>query len=323
MKTVLTFSLVTSFLMCLVCPVQAEPIHVTSLQCEVTKNYPPCPSVKPLEFGLRQFYENGKCGYKDASGNVRIPAKFDRCLDNFHNGVAKVCMVAGKDKWGSKQYKCGFIGPDGVFVVEPKYERVFDFSEGLAAVQQGKLIGYIDRKGEMVIEPRFNRAWEFQDGLALVTYDYNIGSPKKGFIDTKGNIVLKVEAYNVRPFSDGLAMVQKGHKCGYINKKGDLVIPAKFKRANDFYNGLAPVTLENPGQPDTLGYINKSGEFVIVFEPSSNVNSISSFDGELARITFDCVDVEENGKKFRRCTSGCMNRSGQIVGNCISSSIYH
>ncbi len=323
MKTVLTFSLVISFLICFVHHLQAEPIRVTSLQCEITKNYPPCPTVKPPEFGLRQFYKNGKCGYKDASGKVRIPAKFDRCLDNFHNGVAKVCVVTGKDKWGSKQYKCGFIGPDGVFAIEPKYERVYDFSEGLAAVQQGELIGYINKTGEMVIEPRFNRAWEFQDGLALVTYDYHIGSPKKGFIDNQGNIVLKVDAYNVRPFSDGLAMVHKEHNCGYINKTGKLVIPAKFKRANDFNNGLAPVTLEIPGQPDMLGYINKRGEFVIVFEPSSNVHSISSFDGEFARITFNCEDVEEKGKKFKRCKSGCMNRSGKIVGNCIFSFIYH
>ena len=325
MKMFIQFILIISFLIYFVHPVQAEPIRVTSLQCEITSNYlpPPCPTFKPLEFSLRQFYKNGKCGYKDAYGKVQIPAKFDRCLDNFHNGVAKVCMVIGKDKWGDKQYKCGFIGPDGTYVIEPKYDEVFDFNEGFAAVKQGKLIGYINKNGEMVIEPRFNRAWEFRNGLALVTYDYHIGSPKKGFIDTQGNIVIKVDYYNVRPFSDDLAMVQKGHKCGYINRKGELAIPTKFKRANDFNNGLAPVTLEIPGQPDTLGYINKIGEFGIVFEPSSKVHSISPFDGELARITFDCKDAEGKGKKVKKCKSGCINRSGKIVGNCISTTMYN
>ena len=78
----------------------------------------------------------------------------------------------------------------------------------------------------------------------------------------------------------------------------------KFKGAADFDNGLAPFTLETRRQPDTLGYANKRGEFVIVFEPSSNLHSISYFDGELARITFDCENVEEKGRKSKRCKTG-------------------
>jgi len=87
----------------------------------------------------------------------------------------------------------------------------------------------------------------------------------------------------------------------------------KFKGAADFNNGLAPCTLENCDQPDTLGYIIKTGEFVIVFEPSSNVHSIISFDGEHARITFDCENVEEKGRKSKRCKIGCINRRAKLL----------
>ena len=58
------------------------------------------------------------------------------------------------------------------------------FSEGLAAVQEGRKEGYINKKGKWVIEPQFNEAGDFSEGLASV---------KKGkkyiFIDKSGKRV--------------------------------------------------------------------------------------------------------------------------------------
>jgi hypothetical protein len=54
--------------------------------------------------------------------------------------------------------KVGCIDKTGKVIVEPKFEEVEAFSEGLAFVEIEGKRGFIDKTGNMVIEPRF----EFQ-----------------------------------------------------------------------------------------------------------------------------------------------------------------
>ena len=42
----------------------------------------------------------------------------------------------------------GPVGP--VFVIEPKFEGAYPFSEGLAMVKVGKAVGYIDKTGRYI-----------------------------------------------------------------------------------------------------------------------------------------------------------------------------
>ena len=80
----------------------------------------------------------------------------------------------------------GFIDTDGNFAIEPKFEAVGAFSEGLcsAIVSSGEKWGYIDKNGNTVIDGAYTAAAEFSDGFALVKE----GNYYK-FIDTKGNVL--------------------------------------------------------------------------------------------------------------------------------------
>ena len=80
-------------------------------------------------------------------------------------------------------------------VIEPKFEYVAMFKEGLAPVNiggswndEGRFVGgkwgYVDTTGKMVIEPQFDDVWVFSHGLACVF----IGS-KMGYIDKTGKYV--------------------------------------------------------------------------------------------------------------------------------------
>ena len=66
----------------------------------------------------------------------------------------------------------GFIDKTGRFVIEPRFEEVSVFSEGLAfaGVRSGNslLYGYVDKTGHWVIKPQFNFAHAFSWGLAAV-----------------------------------------------------------------------------------------------------------------------------------------------------------
>lgn len=100
-----------------------------------------------------------------------------------------------------KNGKWGF-GNGLNIVIQPRFDEVFCFKDGLACVDDGGMFGYINDKGDYVIEPKFECAMSF---------------------------------------SEGLAVFFEGEKCGYINKEGNVVISAKYDAATAFENGRAKV----------------------------------------------------------------------------------
>jgi hypothetical protein len=78
--------------------------------------------------------------------------------------------------------KYGYIDRTGRVVIQPQWQDVGNFSNGLAPVHMGGgEYGYVDATGEIVIEPQFNKAAEFVDGIAVVSIFY-----ERGRIDEKG-----------------------------------------------------------------------------------------------------------------------------------------
>lgn len=131
-----------------------------------------------------------------------------------------------EDKEAEKWYQFkkdglwGMMDAEGNVKIAPLYNAYFEFSEGLAAVEdrEGK-VGYIDTKGTVVIPFNFYR-------------------PDPYTLDPKESKIV----YRKDTFSEGLAMVrnEKG-MCGYINRKGELVIPFNFYDAAAFQYGAAKV----------------------------------------------------------------------------------
>jgi hypothetical protein len=112
---------------------------------------------------------------------------------------------------------------DGEIVVEPQFQIVGNFSQGLASAmldtEDGEC-GYIDRKGKWKIEPIFNHAGTFSEGLANVQL---LGKTKWGFIDKKGETIIPAKWDMVSPFNKGLALVRRGKSSAYIDKDGELI----------------------------------------------------------------------------------------------------
>lgn len=225
----------------------------------------------PLDFdyttnfkqGLAWVKKNGKDGAIDKNGNIVIPFRDYKSVRSFSdNGWALVQLDNGKYQ---------FIDKTGRTVLEPKYKRVWDFTDGLAVVSipdldyfgnpdpYSNIYGYIDTSGELAIPMIYSFALSFKDGYAAVTRKED---RKAGFINTAGEIVIPFE-YNVtHSFHEGLAAVKLNKSYGFINKQGEVVIPFNFEEAEFFSEGLAAVKKPN----GSWGYINKQGEVVIPYK---------------------------------------------------------
>ena len=126
--------------------------------------------------------EDGKCGYADSTGRIRIELGPNiEATWPFVDGMARV-KVDGK--WG-------FIDTNGKMVIAPQYERVENFFEGLAGVKKDDKWGFVDKKGRIVVEPQFDEIWDFSNGLALFrSYD------QYGYIDKNGSVIYRMKVIN-------------------------------------------------------------------------------------------------------------------------------
>ncbi len=117
-----------------------------------------------------------------------------------------------------------------------------EFSQGLAFVRKGLLIGYIDTKGNEVIPFKFSNASNFSEELAAVVLN-----EKWGYINPKGETVIPFEYDLCFEFSLGLAAVRKDGKAGYINRKGEVVIPFIYEANGTFSKKLKLATVKKDG----------------------------------------------------------------------------
>lgn len=168
------------------------------------------------------------------------------------------------------------------YAIEPKYERVQNFSEGLAAVYANDRWGYVDKKGNVVIPLQYDYALPFHEGLAAVA-----SNGYWGFINKAGEVAIKpqFEMIDIQPddiggFSEGLAAVSIDDRWGFVDKSGNIVIKPQYDYAFSFSEGLAAVR-----HHDKWGYIDKQGKIVIelMYEFASSFSegaaSVYYFDG--------------------------------------------
>ncbi|MBO7570652.1 MAG: WG repeat-containing protein [Bacteroidales bacterium] len=161
--------------------------------------------------------------------------------------------------------KRGYIDKDGNIIIEPKYDMIEIFKDGLARVsvgadttmgyyyRRGGKYGYIDATGKIVIDTIFDEIEYFEDGLAR----FKING-KRGIIDKAGNYVVKPLYEDLGFFSEDLARVKSDGKWGYIDRSGKYVIEPQYEFAYGFSDGVASVRVDGK-----FGYIDKTGKFVI------------------------------------------------------------
>ncbi|MEZ4450224.1 MAG: WG repeat-containing protein [Nannocystaceae bacterium] len=232
--------------------------------------------------GLAPVKVDALWGYIDTRGTMVIPPTFSSA-SAFTDGMAHVqrgdeggfidpkgkfipdrpgTLQVGKFSEGLARFKAlnrigvaawGFIDKSGEIVLQPEYDMVHDFYDGLARVQVDDLYGFLDPKGKIAIEPTFAEVGDFHEGLAAV---HDEG--RSGYIDRQGEMVIDMEFRAGGPFSEGLASVGIGTRMGYIDRQGKVVIEPAYDVAEAFSDGRAAVRVNH-----RWGYIDRKGKMMI------------------------------------------------------------
>jgi len=202
--------------------------------------------------------------------DVIIPFRFD------HIKIHSCCTITMINDGGElNEYdeviggQWGFVDARGNIIVEPKYDSMGCFHDGLAVVVYNGKYGFIDKSGEIVIALEFDSLCpKFSEGFAMFRRD-----GRSGFINNAGQEVITHNAERFGTFSNGLAWVEHDGYIGFVASSGDFVIPPIFQSVLSFSEGFAGVNYNGK-----YGFINTAGDVVIPFE----YDAVRSFESGLA-----------------------------------------
>ncbi|MDR1594944.1 MAG: WG repeat-containing protein [Prevotellaceae bacterium] len=203
----------------------------------------------------------------------------------------------------SENGRWGFIDQTGKTVVPFIYEKVNDFSDGLAAVEKSKYKwGVVDKTGKEVvpciyssIEPEYEygRTTPFSNGVAFVTKAGKDGRSRHGFIDKTGKELTPfIFSNTLITISDRLVKIEDGYG-------NDRIFDRTTKELNpivyDYIGKLSEgrILVRKNGK---IGYVDTAGIEVI---PCKYLYSLSSdFSEGLASLTkykkYGCIDKNGN-----------------------------
>ncbi|MCS7004551.1 MAG: WG repeat-containing protein [Cytophagales bacterium] len=224
-------------------------------------------------------FEKGNYGVISLSGKLVIPAVYKK-IKNFSHELFKVythdkkqgfinkynneepLMFDEADDFVSdgfvhvkKNGKFGIMDETGRLLTECKYDKIDDFSDGMAKAKIGEQFLFINNEGkELLLKNQYEQVSNFRNGFAAVRKNN-----KWGYINKAGEEKIKPEYDKITPygFSEGLAAVYKYGKWGFVNTDGEIVIPFQYDEVEEFINGTAYVKKENKSF-----YIDKEGKCV-------------------------------------------------------------
>ncbi len=147
-----------------------------------------------------------------------------------------------------KNERIGFADTTGKITIDPAYDEVSDFKEGLSIVHKNDSVYFINKENVNTLQRIFADALPFHNGLAPVKVNH-----KWFLIDRSGEI--RSEAFDeVNELSEDLYIVKQANFYCAIDEYGQKIYPCKFDKLGDFKNSCAYYQLEGK-----YGFITKSG----------------------------------------------------------------
>lgn len=159
--------------------------------------------------GLRAIFKDGKYGFIDDEGRLRIANRYEE-VKPFSGGLAAVRI---QGKWG-------FIDRQENLVAQPVYGHVENFDRGHAIVTQNGLSGLIDESGKIVLPLRYDKIVMTDHNRFLIRQGSSFG-----LADARGAIIIHPKYDQLTDTGNGYVIVRRGKKCGLLTLRGVSTIP--------------------------------------------------------------------------------------------------
>ena len=113
--------------------------------------------------------------------------------------------------------------------------------DAIFAVKKGGKWGYIDGYGKVIIPLEYEKVGDFSEGLAAVRKD-----GKWGYINLKNEVVIPIEFTNIRvsSFKNGVATYYTDRGAGLINLKGEIIAEPKYNSIEYIKENVAIVSFD-------------------------------------------------------------------------------
>lgn len=250
--------------------------------------------MKKEDIQLYLFTENGKWGYMDKKGKVKIKPIYDGCCFEKYDMcectqsffIDEFCVIKTNKKYGLIDYR-------GNEIIKPQYDDlVYDKGEPFLRAKKIDKWGAIDFNNNIIFP------FIFDDHLSYNKQNAIGSGVIKGvsfLLDFKTKEMKPTNYDNIDWTNGNTAIVSKDKKYGYIDKNGDLIIGLQFQNAYGFFNGLAAIEVDNK-----WGFIDTTGKMII--NPQFN-DAWGFWEYENSLIAF----VEKNNK------SGTIDIKGNFI----------
>jgi len=193
-------------------------------------------------------YNNKLSKFIDIYGNDVIPAQ-DSLLFYSAYFVNGFIIVENKDK------KKNYMNQKGIIVFSKWYDSLKECDGKVAPVKIADKWGVISINEEIIVEPIFDNLNSFNEGIAV--FEKN---GEYGLIDSTGSIVLNTKYAKIRDMSEGLAAFEVNGKWGFMDRYGKTIIEPKFDYVEDFSEGLAAYYPYYKHGLEYFGFIDKMGK---------------------------------------------------------------
>jgi|APTNR8051073442_1049403.scaffolds.fasta_scaffold00001_286 hypothetical protein len=178
----------------------------------VSRQLPPTEETEtifPSTEGLRGIKKNGRYGFIDDEGRLRIANRYED-IKPFSEGLAAMKI---RNKWG-------FINRDERILIQPTYDEVTPFKKGYSFIKQNGLFGLLTKEGTLVLPPRYQSIQVQMNGRLLLTSDQ-----LTGLADQYGNVLLHPKYHSLLDLNNGYVIIEQEGKYGLVTLQGISTIP--------------------------------------------------------------------------------------------------
>jgi hypothetical protein len=166
----------------------------------------------PVSEGYRGIKRDGKFGFVDEQGRLRIANRYDD-IGEFHEGLAAFKLIG---KWG-------FINTTDQVIINPNYDKMSFFHDGLAIVYRNGKAGVIDKRGSPVLKFQYDSIAYLEDKKFML-----YANGKSGLADEKGIILIDPRFEHLQLLDNTLVIANSSGKYGVITTNGLSVIPLVY-----------------------------------------------------------------------------------------------